>query len=124
MKSFWKLSCTPSVPVFQIVGKMLLRRTKNMVTDLPAKHIYVCKIKMSPFQQKIYHILYPRTEDIKTTKGYNSARQMATSLKTCLRWEMNKLRRIPEAIRIEIGEKTDEECSGNFAKLLHIFPDS
>lgn len=99
---------------------MLLRRTKNLVTNLPAKRIFVCKIQMSEFQQRIYHMLYPRTSDIKTTKGYNSARQMASSLKTCLRWELNKLRRIPEAIREEIAEKSDKECSGNFAELLHM----
>ena len=92
---------------------MILRRTKNLVTNLPAKRVYVCKIQMSLFQKKIYHILYPRTEDIKTTKGYNAARQMATSLKTCLRWQLNKLRRIPEAVREEIAEATEEDCSGN-----------
>ena len=103
---------------------MLLRRTKELVSNLPVKRVYICKIKMTEFQQKIYHTLYPQAKNLKTTKKYNAARQMASSVKTCFRWTITQMRKIPEEIRLEIAEKSDKECSGKVNSFFSFSPDS
>ena len=113
--------CVERLPESQ---RMLLRRTKELVSDLPPKRVYICKIKMTQYQKRIYEALYPQAKDIKSTKKYNAARQMASSVKTCFRWTINQTRKIPEEIRLDIAEKSDKECSGNVNSIFSFLPDS